>query len=1647
MQIGSLTFQMAADVAALRRDMDQATRMVNSGAASIQRAASMAGAALGAIGVGLSVGALTGWVKSAIDAADKFDEMSSRIGISARELSSLQLAFAQAGVPVDKMGDMLAKLQKEMAGGNDGLKALGVQTRAADGSLRSTTDVLMDVSGQFAGIRDGAGKTALAMEIFGKSGADMVPLLNGGSDGIRDMITQAERLGIVLDDETAAAAGRFNDSLEMIGMGMGGVGQQLAAQLLPTLNSLAGSFLETMTQGGGVTKMAGVLSTAFKGLYSAGAFVTQVFSAAGTSLGGFGASIAAVLRGDFTQAVEINRQARSDVQAGWSSFGVSMTKLWDDSAGSGIAAMSGVGAASKREAPHIAAAGKAAGEGWQAGREAAQEWAKAFSDFAKMAEDAESKSLGLSKAQARLLQYLASPAYAEHTEQMRALVLAEAYAVIGAEQLAEAEQAAAKWAEEAATANASHVESMQAQTTKLQEQLATQREANAAVGMSEQAQAALTVARLLDAAAIAQQRAAWADSSMLGTEVVAQYTAQAQALRDLAAAKAEAAALAQAERDKQTVQQFSTAGASTDFSAGFDRSSAALGVFLQQFGKLVDIQAEYDAARKAAGSDTVQLAKVEAANLARQVNAYGNLIGAAKGYFKEGSTGYKVLGAAEKAFRATELALAIKSAAQKLGLIEGITVAKVAGDAQQAASATASVGPEVAAAMAKGQANATAAVANQGNGDPYSAFFRIAAMVALMAGLGFAVRGGGGGGGDPTAGRQAANGTGTVLGDASAKSESLAKSIELLADVDTMTMRYSAQMLASLRNIEASMAGVSVQILRAGGITTGDNLGIQTGTLAVNQGDPIFNAIGLPGLDKLNDTVLNIPVLGEFVGKLQSMWSKTTATIVDAGLSINGTTSQLLAGDGVQQYADIQYKKDRKIGRDKTWTETRMQDVGADITRQFGLIFQEVGTVLQGAASSLGLDAQRVAEQVAGYVVDIPRLSLEGLSGDALQEALSAAVGAQADTIAKQVLPAIAAFQQVGEGYFETIARVSAGVETGRAALRGLGVQAIAYADIANKQADVSTELVRQSLIAAETTATYATELRRVPAGLRAFVGGARDVMVTTITETVSSIGEIISTLDGSAEELAAAYSGLTDARQSLQLLGLDGDAISRDMISGAGGLDALQDALATFEESFLSDSERLGNQTARMSTQFARLGLALPATSADFVALVRGLDTTSGAGQELLGQVLALSQGFADLQSARDDAAGTSGTAAVRSAADIASERANLEKQLLQVQGDTAALRALELDGLDESNRALQRRIWALQDEAKRTQDLAAAGKGIAAYIQELQGKAGAAASMSQLRANYQGTLTAAQGGDVVASGQIVADAKALLERVKSTASDPLAYARESARIATQLQALPATVSYAEQQAQALAAVQGSTAAMADAVQPLQPLLERIAAATEAANAAGPGAAPSSPVSTLPAPTEVAAPIVTPVPVGAGGPDMTSGIVGAPVILPGDPYSQDLPTGLDAAAKVAKAAMQSAADAESIKQAGGAGGSSSGIRRIAAFASGGDFGGGLRLVGEEGPELEVTGPSRIYSAGQTADLLSSAGAGGSQVVAELQASRAELQALRAELAALRDDQQRQAAAIAGGVQTTARILTRITPDGDALATREAAAI
>lgn len=305
--VSDVEIRLRADIARLQQDMDRARQSVGGAMDRISGMARGAATALGAIGAVLSVGMFAGFIKEAIDAQDAVSDISQRTGVAIEDIAGLQLWFQKGGAEAGEFEGSMIKLAKTISTGQKEFAKIGVATRDANGDLRSTVDVLLDSGDAFAKMQDSNAKTALAIEVFGRAGATLIPILNSGSEGLREMNVMADKLGLTFDQKVVDQAGDFNDTLDFLGLAAQGVGRKVAAELLPTLQSLGGSFLDFIVKGDGVRKMAAGIATAFKVLYTAGVSIVTLFSAVGKTIGGTVAFVSNNLSTLFTalrQAIE-----------------------------------------------------------------------------------------------------------------------------------------------------------------------------------------------------------------------------------------------------------------------------------------------------------------------------------------------------------------------------------------------------------------------------------------------------------------------------------------------------------------------------------------------------------------------------------------------------------------------------------------------------------------------------------------------------------------------------------------------------------------------------------------------------------------------------------------------------------------------------------------------------------------------------------------------------------------------------------------------------------------------------------------------------------------------------------------------------------------------------------------------------------------------------------------------------------------------------------------------------------------------------------------------------------------------------------------------------------------------------------------------
>lgn len=535
MNIGSLEFEFLANVARLRQDMDEVKKAVGGATDFVSDAASRAKMLLGGLATGLSVGAFSNWIKGAIDAGDATKQFSQKTGVAAEDVAGLQLAFKQGGVEGDALTKSIAKLSKQMVEGNPAFDTLGVKTREVDGSMRSVKDVLYQTADAFKGMDDGARKAALAQEIFGKAGLDMIPTLNEGRAGMEKMADMAMRLGLTMSKDTVEAADQFNDTMELVGLGMTGVGRQVAAFLLPTLNNLAGSMLDFITTGDTVRKTSEAISAGLKMLYSAGVVLVEVFSTAGKTIGAAIAQVVAVMNGDFKQAAAIGNEWAKDVKTSWTASAKALEDAWSTSNNTTVTGLAAVTKKSRDVEVQTKAQTKAVDEAAKAYDSWNNKLKESGIELAAQLVGGEKLSSN-QKALASLTANNTSEV-TKLTERRRLELIELAKANIALERQAKALELEKKWLEETGKENDKFTETLEKQTEAIQKEVEKSKEANAIFTMTREATVALEIAKLNEQATTKDRLATWAEESLLGADLVKQYKDQAQGLRDLAILK------------------------------------------------------------------------------------------------------------------------------------------------------------------------------------------------------------------------------------------------------------------------------------------------------------------------------------------------------------------------------------------------------------------------------------------------------------------------------------------------------------------------------------------------------------------------------------------------------------------------------------------------------------------------------------------------------------------------------------------------------------------------------------------------------------------------------------------------------------------------------------------------------------------------------------------------------------------------------------------------------------------------------------------------------------------------------------------------------------------------------------------------------
>lgn len=416
--------------------------------------------------------------------------------------------------------------------------------------------------------------------------------------------------------------------------------------------------------------------------------------------------------------------------------------------------------------------------------------------------------------------------------------------------------------------------------------------------------------------------------------------------------------------------------------------------------ELLDLQAKGNLSAEEEMKIKKGLADLDEQSLSANLSGISSVLGASKTLFKEQSKEREALHRLEMGFLVAEMAL---------GAQKAIT-------------------------------NAIAAITNQGGGDPYTAFARIAAMTAIMAGIVGAIGATISGGGSAPTFEPA---TGTVLGDPNAQSESITNSVELFGDVQIDQLAELRGIRDSINNLSGAINQLTRDIVGTGGLDLDfvEGLGVDQNLSGAVKFFEEFTIIG--AVDKLLGGLMS--------GLLKSFFGSVTRTVENSGITILEQSFESIIQSGnvlAETFAVVKTKSRSLFGLvSNTDFDTVTNPLDNSITSQLGLIFGfmadsllQAGELLDVSIKTFANGAQTSLEESLRYFV-LPELDIafDGKTGEEIEEELNAMVGLVGDQLAEFLFPQLQQYQQLNEGMFETVLRVTKETVAFEDALEKLG--------------------------------------------------------------------------------------------------------------------------------------------------------------------------------------------------------------------------------------------------------------------------------------------------------------------------------------------------------------------------------------------------------------------------------------------------------------------------------------------------------------------------------------------------------------------------------------------------------------------------------
>lgn len=337
MSLFSVIVDIAARTASIEHGVKKSGELLEGFAEQAKKVGETLKGALEFAGIAASIGEAVHMFDEFTEHAEQMKLTAEQTGLAVEQFSRLEFAAKQTGVASEQLSaglKIFARYATEAAGGSstyvETFKAIGVSVKDASGNMRPMSDLLSEVADKFATYQDGTAKAALAQQLFGRAGAELIPLLDQGSKGIKEYGATFDKLGGTITKTTAEDAEKFRMKMNEVHALITGVGQTIMTDMLPALTDLMGSFTNAgvgaRSFGDSLSPVTFILKEIIQWSYVA----VHTFEDVGDALGGLSAVIAAAVTGHFSRAKEIWDDWQQHSQQAEQTGNEFLKKLWSD---------------------------------------------------------------------------------------------------------------------------------------------------------------------------------------------------------------------------------------------------------------------------------------------------------------------------------------------------------------------------------------------------------------------------------------------------------------------------------------------------------------------------------------------------------------------------------------------------------------------------------------------------------------------------------------------------------------------------------------------------------------------------------------------------------------------------------------------------------------------------------------------------------------------------------------------------------------------------------------------------------------------------------------------------------------------------------------------------------------------------------------------------------------------------------------------------------------------------------------------------------------------------------------------------------------------------------------------------------------------